>query len=336
MEKSLYTTLQLASCLLAIVAIAWLVMKYLTPKCSCSDKVPEDRASSAKSCRIHLCYLVGIGSLLLIELVSYILTHTGQFSDIFDQISLAATISSILLSVLAIIYAIVSGSKGETLYQKTEEVSKQIGETLPKFESLDAVVTALRKIPSDIDAHLASIKERMLSVEDYSRKTYQKVTSMSESPDGVANGSGSILRSQPIEGTATAKTEGRDVAISILRAYVSNSSFWGKLLLLACCYAKETKKPFPLTDSLFKEENFPAEYLYGYLIASNALGLVNSSKNEDDTWSIKEVYASDGFPLKDLVTKELEHQSADDSVPPAVKEGRLQNLKDVKAYFGIN
>ena len=296
------------------------------------------KSNSESKTSVHLSYLVGIGSLLLIELVAYILT-TGDHmvsEDLLKQISFASTISSILLSVLAIIYAIVSGSKGETLYQKTEEVSKQIGETLPKLESLDAVVTALKEIPADIDAHLASIKAQMLSVEDYSRKTYQKVTSMSESPDGVANGSGLILQPDSFQGIPTAQPERGSIAISILRAYVSNSSFWGKLLLLACCYAKETKKPFPLTDSLFKEENFPSEYLYGYLIASNALGLVNSSKNGDDTWSIKEVYASDGFSLKDLVTKELERQSADDSVPPAVKEGRLQNLKDVKAYFGIN
>lgn len=325
MEQSLYPTLQLACCLMAIVAVAWLVMSYLTPKCS----------ESEKKTNVHLYYLVGIGSLLLIGLVTYILTRdVDRSDDLLKYISFASTISSILLSFLAIIYAIVSGSKGESLYLRTEEVSKQIGDTLPKFEALDVVVRDLKKIPSDIENHLSIIKSQMQCLEDYSLKTYRKIDSMSGSPDGVINSDGgSPLSIPPGESAPNKASEDRLIVVAdILRDYVSNSSYWGKLLLLACCYAKETNKPFLLTDSLFKEEAFPSDYLYGYLIASSALGVVASSIGEDGSWTISEVYNSDHFNLKKEALNGVKRQIKDDS---KYREGRQKNLEDVQEYFGV-
>ena len=77
MIPSVLPTVQLFLFLGAIVSLAWLVMKYLTQQGSEACKKPS----------IHLYYLIGIGSLLLIELVTYILTGVGDVSRvIFDQI----------------------------------------------------------------------------------------------------------------------------------------------------------------------------------------------------------------------------------------------------------
>ena len=187
----LFQTVQLLIVLVAIVTVAWLVMKYLT----------RQGAGTGKKCNIHVYYLVGIGSLLLIELVTYILTGEEPASSaIFDQISFASTISSILLSVIAIIYSIVSGSNGANLYVKTEEVSKQIGETLSDLRDLSTTVEKLEKIPDDIEKHLWELKEQMQRMEKMAEQTSlqlnqevtPKIDRLSEKVGGLVNGGDSL------------------------------------------------------------------------------------------------------------------------------------------------
>ena len=280
MIPSVLPTVQLFLFLGAIVSLAWLVMKYLTQQGSEAGKKPS----------IHLYYLIGIGALRLIELVTYILTGVGDVSRvIFDQISFASTISSILLSVIAIIYSIVSGSNGANLYVKTEEVSKQIGETLSDLRDLSTTVEKLEKIPDDIEKHLRELKEQMQRMEEISKQTSQqlnqevtpKIDRLSEKVGGLVNG-----------GDSSGARE------TIFRNYISRSSFYGGLMLLGCCYAGKKKKKIDLKEMISKilgEESISILwilwYLLGYAIASSALGILNVEFEEEKMeLRVKEVY----------------------------------------------
>ncbi len=337
MQQSLYATLQLACCLIAIVAIAWLVMKYLTSKCSATD-----RESEGKRCHIHLCYLVGIGALLLIELVSFILTHTGEFSRIiFDQISLAATISSILLSVVAIIYSIVSGTNGANLYVKTEEVSKQIGETLSDLRDLSTTVEKLEKIPDDIEKHLRELKEQMQRMEEISKQTSQQLNQevtpkidrlLSKEVGGLVNGGDS-------SGARDLKDPSKERE-TIFRHYISQSSFYGGLVLLGCCYAGKKKGKIDLkemTSKILGEESISILwYLLGYAIASSALGILDVEfEMEKMELQVKEVYNVEGFDLEKELLNFLNEIIDDKESPEGFNSLREQQVKSVKLYFGI-
>ena len=337
MQQSLYATLQLACCLIAIDAIAWLVMKYLTSKCSATD-----RESEGKRCHIHLCYLVGIGALLLIELVSFILTHTGEFSRIiFDQISLAATISSILLSVVAIIYSIVSGTNGANLYVKTEEVSKQIGETLSDLRDLSTTVEKLEKIPDDIEKHLRELKEQMQRMEEISKQTSQQLNQevtpkidrlLSKEVGGLVNGGDS-------SGARDLKDPSKERE-TIFRHYISQSSFYGGLVLLGCCYAGKKKGKIDLkemTSKILGEESISILwYLLGYAIASSALGILDVEfEMEKMELQVKEVYNVEGFDLEKELLNFLNEIIDDKESPEGFNSLREQQVKSVKLYFGI-
>ena len=337
MQQSLYATLQLACCLIAIVAIAWLVMKYLTSKCSATD-----RESEGKRCHIHLCYWGGIGALLLIELVSFILTHTGEFSRIiFDQISLAATISSILLSVVAIIYSIVSGTNGANLYVKTEEVSKQIGETLSDLRDLSTTVEKLEKIPDDIEKHLRELKEQMQRMEEISKQTSQQLNQevtpkidrlLSKEVGGLVNGGDS-------SGARDLKDPSKERE-TIFRHYISQSSFYGGLVLLGCCYAGKKKGKIDLkemTSKILGEESISILwYLLGYAIASSALGILDVEfEMEKMELQVKEVYNVEGFDLEKELLNFLNEIIDDKESPEGFNSLREQQVKSVKLYFGI-
>ena len=330
-ESLLFQTVQLFIVLGAIVTVAWLVMKYLT-----RQGVGTDKKSN-----IHVYYLVGIGSLLLIELVTYILTREESASSaIFDQISFASTISSILLSVIAIIYSIVSGSNGANLYVKTEEVSKQIGETLSDLRDLSTTVEKLEKIPDDIEKHLRELKEQMQRMEEMSEQTSlqlnqevtPKIDRLSEKVGGLVNG-GDSLGARDSKGP-------RKERETIFRYYISRSSFYGGLMLLGCCYARKKKKKIDLKDMTSKilgEESISILwYLLGYAIASSALGLLNVEFEGEkmELW-VKEVYNGEGFDLEKESLDFLNKVIGDEGLPEEFNSLREQQVKSVKSYFGI-
>ena len=307
-----FQTMQLFIVLVAIVAVAWLVMKYLT----------RQDAGTDKKSNIHVYYLVGIGSLLLIELVTYILTGEEPASSaIFDQISFASTISSILLSVIAIIYSIVSGSNGANLYVKTEEVEK------------------LEKIPDDIEKHLQELKEQMQRMEEISQQTSlqlnqevtPKIDRLSKEVGGLVNG-GDSSGARDLKGSSKERE-------TFFRNYISQSSFYGGLVLLGCCYAGKKKEKIDLkemTSKIFREESVSILwYLLGYAIASSALGILNVEfEREKMQLRVKEVYNVEGFDLeKELLT--LLNKVIDNISLPEDKSIREQQLKRVKLYFGI-
>lgn len=330
MIPSILPTVQLFLFLGAIVSLAWLVMKYLTQQGSEAGKKPS----------IHLYYLIGIGSLLLIELVTYILTGVGDVSRaIFDQISFASTISSILLSVIAIIYSIVSGSNGANLYVKTEEVSKQIGETLSDLRDLSTTVEKLEKIPDDIEKHLQELKEQMQRMEEISKRTSQKldqvaprIESMAANFDTFASKGGNH------SGTKDIKSPDEDRE-DIFRYYISRSSFLGGLMLLGCCYAEKKKKKIDLQEMASKilgEEGISILwYLLGYAIASSALGILDVKFDEEKMeLRVKEVYSLKGFDLE-KESLDFLNEVIGEILSEELKSLREQQVKSVKSYFGI-
>ena len=96
-------TFNLIVILFSIITIAYLGLKY---------------GKTVQGKKLHICYICGICILVIIELITYICVNNGNSTDIISYISFASTLSSLLLSVVAIIYAIVSNNKGEVQYAK--------------------------------------------------------------------------------------------------------------------------------------------------------------------------------------------------------------------------
>ena len=322
----LFQTVQLFIVLVAIVAVAWLVMKYLT----------RQGAGTDKKSNIHVYYLVGIGSLLLIELVTYILTREEPASSaIFDQISFASTISSILLSVIAIIYSIVSGSNGANLYVKTEEVSKQIGETLSDLKALGTTVEKLEKIPDDIEKHLRELKEQMQRMEEISQQTSQNLAEVTPSIHKISNGMDAWLGNKGDSSKERSiETLGKDRE-TIFKDYISHGSYWGTLVLLGCCYAKEKGKVIELKEIFgLREDSLRPGYLGGYAVASDVLGILDV-RLEGTKLNVKDIYQSESFALKELVMSLLTRVQESEKISEELKSSLEKDLKDMKEYFGV-
>lgn len=99
---------------------------------------------------IHSYYICGILLLLLIQLGAYIVVEADPKGQILIQyISFASTLSSLILSVLAIIYTLVSNSKGDTHIAKLESASTKLTTSANEFtqqiESLKRITNSIQE-----------------------------------------------------------------------------------------------------------------------------------------------------------------------------------------------
>lgn len=218
--------LTLSVVLLAIIAIIFLFLKY--------------RQNDGK-CKVHMYYISGLLIFIIIELITYVCVNNNNTDQIVDYISFASTISSLFLSVVAIIYAIVSNNQGEAQYQKIDGASDRISMSVDKFSLMS------ENLSGSIDSILSKLDEIKV-ISDETRQTvsqnYQSHTGSSIDPNAV---------------------------LQIIDGYINNGSYYGNLSLLACVYSHENKRPF------FSSEIIPtdSEYALGYIISSSSLGVIN-------------------------------------------------------------
>lgn len=212
--------------LLAIIAIVFLFLKYRK-----SDEHPK----------VHMYYISGLCIFIILELVTYICVNNDNATDIVGYVSFASTISSLFLSVVAIIYAIVSNNKGEAQYQKIDRASDRISSSVDRFSSLS------ENLSGNINSILAKLDE---------------IKTLSDETNKAVNQS-----NQQNHSDQTAQ-----LVESIIDGYINGGSYFGNLSLLACVYAKEKGKPFTTAQII---PDFSA-YVYGYIIASSALQIIKT------------------------------------------------------------
>ena len=90
--------------------------------------------------KLHILYISSLSAFIIIELITYVCVNNRNAEDIVRYISFASTLSSLLLSVVAIIYAIVSNNKGEAQYKKIDMASDRI------VESVDTILSKLEEV----------------------------------------------------------------------------------------------------------------------------------------------------------------------------------------------
>lgn len=95
MDFEITSTAQLLICLAALVWIVWLFLKY------------GSKHVGSAATKVHTLYISGIGTLIILELVVYICIKASvDKQTIMETVAFGATLSSLIMSVLAIIFTI--------------------------------------------------------------------------------------------------------------------------------------------------------------------------------------------------------------------------------------
>lgn len=264
-------TFNLISILVALIGLVFIGMKY---------------GSALKDKKLHLCYICGICIFLIIELATYICIQSDHSVEIISYISFASTLSSLILSVVAIIYAIVSNNKGEVQYGKIDSASNRITESVTEFSRKSEDLTqGLSNVLIKLDELKNISIETRDNVSQMNRiglsnptdlKTDIKQSLSSHQKDGTSDDNGKDTNgvkneAQIIEAKNQASQETID---KVVTGFVNSGSFVGNLSLLACVYSHDTNKSFNASEIFPPSSQDDNMYIFGYITASAALGVV--------------------------------------------------------------
>lgn len=237
--------IKLALPLLCIFGIVWLFLHH-----SKNFKAEKPRAS--------VLYICGYAILLIIEFIVYICLNNFQSSDIINTISFGATLSSLILSVVAIIFTIVSGKHGEEQLGKITQATTELQHTarsLTEFHTVaDAIIDALSAKFEDVDQKLRENLEQAKATHSETKAIHTDLLNAKNSETA-----------QDSKKETTEDTEESDA-----EEFAQSGSYMGAVGLLACCYSKEKDMAWKVNEmgAAFKASNH--SYLQGYIVASSA------------------------------------------------------------------
>lgn len=267
------------------------------------------------STRIHFFYivLILIGGLILMATRNW--TRLQGFTE---YLSVSATITSLVLGVLAIIYGFVS-SNSTTNFLGSVEVSAR------EMKSVGSQLRDLLSKGHELQEKAGSRNEELHVLIESLRSTIENLTTSTTSIAGAVeklpvkidtlrseilqNASSSMLNSEQ-----TVSLEKNDI-----KDFLSVSSILGLVALYALLQAKNRTKPADL-ERIFKSKYIDSKsYAQGFLVASSCMGLVNFELEKGSYWAIK-ISFSEG--VEDLIQSEWNHrkESSDEDAQESIKK----------------
>lgn len=241
---------------LLIVGIALIaIVALLTTRLSTSPGNPTSLRN------IHSYYICGILLLLLIQLGAYIVVEADPKGQILIQyISFASTLSSLILSVLAIIYTLVSNSKGDTHIAKLESASTKLTTSADEFakqiKSLETITSSIHEFKSVASKLKDDLRDAVGQKIDEMGSNLQKTQS-------------EYIQQIMGNGDVSSDLNKRTNGLPPFKEYLERGSFLGVFSMYVLLLAK--KRGVPRVPFNLFVANSSSDYCYGYLIATDTV-----------------------------------------------------------------
>ena len=294
----------------AVVACVIIVKAFL------SHKQEDDKKN------LHLYYISGITIFIIIELATYIFVHNDNSSNLLNTISFASTLSSIVLSVVAIVHGIVTARRGaedvansikasqelQLSADNIKEISSSFSNSMSKSsKEIENSVTKVHESITFVDKGLKELKKQFQELIRENKTGFDKV---SEKLDGINEGS----RENKIPDKNDRET------------FLYLSSFSGCIAIYACYKASEKEKTeLDLRD--LSTELHQQFYYYGYIVAASALALLDANIDDAIVRDIKINMKKDEI---DILEKKILEFNIEDNAEFAEEKRKL--LK----FLGLN
>ena len=301
MERNVIIIMIGCATLIAIVAI---ICDFLNNK---NSQTSTENLLAQKIIKLHRNYIVGFLGFAIITIISA--KYGGPNNNIFDYLSFGSTITSLVLSVLAIFVTVQSSSDLYKQFTRIDnatdtitQVSKQIDKTLEELsESKDRLVKASNTITEQMDDIVSRVDAKL---QERIKETEHNIAEQINSLNGRNN---------------TVSNNG-NIDLNVLKErYLNLASAVGLLLLYSCTLSMTEKKDFPLFE-LFKGNE---QYSFGFLISSISSGIINATN--DNQYVINCTYSI--FKEEDLLSKLK-------SMIPNLGETFKNQIDTVNLYFG--
>lgn len=280
MNTTVIITLIICATIIAFVAI-------ICNHCS-EKKMTEANADctlSKKIIRLHRNYIAGILGFAIIMLLTS--KYGGPNNAIFEYLSFGSTITSLVLSILAIFVTVQSSSD---LYKQFTRIDNATDTIKNASAKIDGTLSALQKVEANLTSSSSIISSQL---EGFVEKIDEKIkTRMKETEDNISK---QLAQSQNTTTKSPSATSDSGQPIDENKSYfIEITSANGLMAMYACALSIEKSRAFELSQ-LFKG-NEP--YSFGFLIAALSAKYVlftNDSNNNQITaqsciYSTEELY----------------------------------------------
>lgn len=227
-----------------------------------------DCLMSKKIIKVHRNYIAGFLGFAVIMLITA--KYGGPENAIFTYLSFGSTITSLVLSILAIFVTVQSSSDMYKQFSKMEDVTRSITST---SEQINSTLGNLKDTESNLQSTSLNISKQIDCLID---KIDERVkTRIKETEDNISKQLEESLNN--ISQTGNQQIQSNDENVEkVKRYFVNTTSGNGLLALYACALSFEKSKPFEL--SFLFQGNEP--YTFGFLIACISVSMVNFTNDQ--------------------------------------------------------
>ncbi|MBR6591766.1 MAG: hypothetical protein IKK81_03970 [Prevotella sp.] len=248
-----------------IIALVAIICDHLFERKS--SEVSESLMSK-KIIKIHRNYIAGFLGFAVIMLLTA--QYGGPNNAIFEYLSFGSTITSLVLSILAIFVTV----------QSSSDLYKQ-------FTRIDNATDTIKNVSSQIDDTLENLKDAERSLQNTSQNISQQLNNIVDQIDErlktrMKETEGNISRQFAESMNVNANDQEQKIQQDLKNIekvkdfFFSMTSANGLLAIYACTLSKEKKQMFELSK-LF---NGNEAYTLGFLIAAISTGLVHFTNDD--------------------------------------------------------
>lgn len=232
-----------------------------------------EKCDSIKLIKIHFFYVVFILSAAIIVLATRQWTKLDGFTDF---LSVAATITSLVLGVVAIIYSFVSNGAMSEFLGSIQTSANGMRDINAELRSVAAGGAKLQEKAEKRNDELHEIIVNLrAAVDGVSNRTAEIAGTMESLPIKFGELRDTILeRAQTIPSSPTQSDLSEMWTEERMTDYFKRSSLLGLVAIKALADASEQDKYCNLKVLFNTDEKEDFGYVYGYLVASSAVGLL--------------------------------------------------------------
>ncbi|HLL14650.1 MAG TPA: hypothetical protein VK388_06275 [Pyrinomonadaceae bacterium] len=248
--------------------------------------------------KIHAVYVLGILFAIIVVLIT---VQWSEIPNLADRITFALTVTSLILAILAIAYAVYSNTSFSQNISTLNNASKDVSNTARNIS--EAAITLTQKIeaiPSKLESVEAKVERTNVLLQEYSEKKDEPLPSEKE----------------------------QRAAVDIMNPFISRMSGTGLIFLYAFSLACTKKKPFDL-NALCSILSYPrSAYAAGVYVSTYAAGLI-------DYETLKDIYTAQSIDeaMIQSISSELESRIRDSDAKEVEKPFLQRKMEEVDKYF---
>lgn len=308
-----------------------------------SQKTQEKDSRELDRLRLHFLYMFAIFVMFSAFLMSDRWSDKKEFTEYLTNV---ATFVSLVLGLVAIFYSFFSNSSlseslggivnvSNNITNARTEIEKIIERTVAIERSSKENVDSLKEISTSVENRINLLNDALAEVAIKTEDLHLAVKTIPDKIDKLETKLAENKVSKTLVGeigpaVAIEKTRFTKEAVS---DFILISSVSGRILLYAILLAHKAKKTLSLNLLYGRTKISSVEYVYGYMIATNAIGLIDTEEVPVDgdkrNYEITYVDSTLLDEGADLIVKAIDVQFKDSDVKLAKYRAVLRGVDEM-------